>query len=68
VKPVQDGRLHIKKINSPMLGTFKAAPTEYEAGLDYAIAQDWLWMHESGTYVKITEKGAELFADPSGNT
>jgi len=23
---------------------------------------DWLWLHESGTYVKFTPAGAELFA------
>ena len=22
----------------------------------------WLWLHESGTYVKFTESGAQLFA------
>jgi len=64
-KPVHDGRIYIEIFNRPMLDIFGAAPTEYKAGLDYAIAQDWLWMHESGTYVKITEKGAELFADQS---
>jgi hypothetical protein len=25
------------------------------------IAQRWLWRHESGTYVKFTRAGAELF-------
>jgi len=33
-----------------------------KAALDYAIARGWLWVHESGTYVKITEAGAALFA------
>ncbi|WP_454628484.1 hypothetical protein [Bradyrhizobium cenepequi] len=27
-----------------------------------AIKRGWLWMRESGTYVKITLEGAELFA------
>ena len=31
VKPVQDGRLHIEKINWPMLTEFGAAPAEYKA-------------------------------------
>jgi hypothetical protein len=22
----------------------------------------WLWLHESGTYVKLTQAGADLFA------
>jgi hypothetical protein len=29
---------------------------------DRAIAQGWLWRHESGTYVKFSEAGAALFA------
>jgi hypothetical protein len=28
-------------------------------GLALAIARGWLWKHESGTYVKFTEAGAE---------
>ena len=30
---------------------FKATPTEYKAGLDRAIANGWLVLHESGTFV-----------------
>jgi hypothetical protein len=30
--------------------------------LDLAIVRGWLWKHESGTYVKFTPAGAELFA------
>lgn len=40
----------------------KATPAEYKAGLDLAIARGWLLLHESGTYVKVTQAGAELFA------
>ena len=32
------------------------------AGIERAIAKGWLWWHESGTYVKFTDAGAELFA------
>jgi hypothetical protein len=38
------------------------SPAEYGAGLELAIERGWLWMHESGTYVKLTEAGAALFA------
>jgi len=62
IEPVQDGRIHIEKINWPMLHDLRATPAEYKAGLDYAIAKGWLWLHESGTYVKLTEAGAALFA------
>jgi hypothetical protein len=62
VEAVQDGRIHIEKINGPFLYEFKGSPAEYKAGLDLAIAKGWLWKHESGTYVKFTQTGAELFA------
>ena len=28
----------------------------------FAIDRGWLWVHESGTYVKLTQAGADLFA------
>jgi hypothetical protein len=62
IEPVQDGRIHIEKINYPFLFQDKAMPAEYSAGLKLAIERGWLWMHDSGTYVKITPAGAELFA------
>jgi hypothetical protein len=61
VEPVQDGRIHTEKINYPFLFKNKAKPAEYGAGLS-SIERGWLWMHESGTYVKITPAGAELLA------
>jgi len=44
------------------IAAFKGSPAEYGAGLKLAIERGWLWMHESGTYVKITDAGAALFA------
>jgi hypothetical protein len=32
----QEGRIHIEKINGPMLYEHKATPAEYKAGLDLA--------------------------------
>jgi hypothetical protein len=61
IEPVQDGRLHIEKINLPFLRD-GGSPAEYGAGLKRAIELGWLWMHESGTYVKFTPAGADLFA------
>ncbi|WMT79396.1 hypothetical protein [Bradyrhizobium sp. Ash2021] len=58
---VQDGRIHIEKINGPFLKA-GGSPAEYGAGLKLAIERGWLWLHESGTYVKFTPAGAELFA------
>ena len=60
--PVQDGRIYIEKINGPFLYQHKDTPAEYKAGLERAIANGWLWLHESGTYVKFTEAGAAMFA------
>ena len=62
VEAVQDGRIFIELINGPFLFQLKGTREEYKAGLDRAIANGWLWMHESGTYVKFTEAGAEPFA------
>ncbi len=62
VEAVQDGRIHIEKINGPFLFQLNGTPDEYKAGLDRAIANSWLWLHESGTYVKFTDKGTALFA------
>ena len=62
VEPVQDGRIYIEKINAPFLYQLKGTPAEYRAGLERAIANGWLWLHESGTYVKFTEAGAAMFA------
>lgn len=61
IEPVQDGRIHIEKINAPFLAE-GGLPAEYGAGLARAIERGWLWKHESGTYVKFTPDGAELFA------
>lgn len=60
-EPIQDGRIYIEKINGPMLYGDKATPAEYRAGLDYAIQHGWLELHESGTFVKFTPAGAEMF-------
>jgi hypothetical protein len=62
VEAVQDGRIHIEKINRPFLFVEKAMATEYKAGLDLAIVRGWLELHESGTYVRFTQAGADLFA------
>ena len=59
---IQDGRIYIEKINGPFLFGDKGTPAEYKAGLDLAIERGWLEIHESGTFVRFTQAGAELFA------
>ena len=62
VEPYFDNRILIEKINGPFLYELRGTPAEYKAGLDRAIANSWLVLHESGTYVKFTQAGADLFA------
>jgi hypothetical protein len=62
VEAVQEGRIFIELINGSFLFEHKASPAEYKAGLEAAISRGWLMLHESGTYVKFTPAGAELFA------
>jgi len=61
VEAVQGGRIHIEKINAPFLFRERATPAEYSAGLKLAIERRWLVQYESGTYVKFTQAGADLF-------
>jgi hypothetical protein len=44
VAPVQDGRVHIEKINEPFLYQERGTPAEYGAGLKLAIERGWLCM------------------------
>ena len=61
VEPIQ-GRIHIEKINEPFLFGDKGKPAEYSAGLKLPIERGWLELHDSGTFVKLTQSGANLFA------
>jgi hypothetical protein len=42
VEALQNGRIHVEKINGPFLYELKGTPAEYKAGLDRAIANGWL--------------------------
>jgi hypothetical protein len=53
IEPVQDGRIHIEKINAPFLYSLKASGPEFGAGIKFAVERGWLELHESGTYVRI---------------
>lgn len=61
-EPIQDGRIYIEKLNAPFLYVDKGTPAEYLAGLNFAIERGWIKMHESGTYVRFTQAGSDLFA------
>jgi hypothetical protein len=61
VEAVQDGRIYIERVNAPFLAA-GGSGDDFRAGIERAIALGWLWLHESGTYVKFTDSGAALFA------
>ena len=59
---MHDGRIYIELVNARFLYQDRGTPAEYGAGMQLAIERGWLMLHESGTYVKFTPAGAELFA------
>ena len=61
VEAVQDSRVYIELINIPFLKEV-GTPDQYRAALAHAVKLGWLLLHESGTFVKFTRAGAELFA------
>ena len=61
-EPVQDGRIYIETLNGPFLFHDEGTPAEYKAGLDLAIERGWLEMHDGGTFLKLTQGGADLLA------
>ena len=61
-EPIQEGRIYIEKLNGPFLFGDKGTPAEYTAGLERAIGLGWLEIHDSGTFVRLTQGGADLFA------
>ncbi len=62
VEAVQDGRIFIELLDGPFLYDLKGSPEKYGAGLKSAIERGWLTLDRSGTYVRFTQTGADLFA------
>ena len=61
-EPVQDGRIYIEKLNGPFLYVDRGTPEEYAAGVALTVERGWLEPHDSGTFVKLTQSGTDLFA------
>lgn len=59
IEAVQDGRIHIEKLNAPFLYTLKATGSEFGAGIKHAVEKGWLELHESGTYVRLLDTSAK---------
>ena len=60
VEAVQNGRIYIERVNAPFLAV-GGTGDDFRARIECAIALGWIWMHESGTYVRFTDSGAALF-------
>src|SRR5262249_5166448 len=60
IETVQDGRIHIEKINAPFLYKLKASGEEFGAGIKHAVERGWLEIPESGTYVRLLKGGEAL--------
>jgi hypothetical protein len=54
-------------INAEFLKT-GGTPDQFRAALARAIEKGWLERHESGTYVRFTQAGADLFAQMKPST
>ena len=61
VEAVQDGRIFVELVNRPFLDA-GGTPDQFRVALEHAIKLGWLYRHESGTYIKFTPAGADLFA------
>ena len=59
IEAVQDGRIHIEKLNAPFLYALKATGLEFGAGIKHAVEKGWLELHESGTYVRLIGTSAK---------
>jgi hypothetical protein len=62
IEAVQDGRIYIERVNAQfaaLLNGSKGAP-EFGNGIRYAVERGWLWLHESGTYLKLMAPGQTL--------
>ncbi|MDA9520116.1 hypothetical protein XI06_07005 [Bradyrhizobium sp. CCBAU 11434] len=64
IEAVQNGRIHIEKINAPFLSKngCKATGFEFGAGIKYAIEKGWMELHESGAYVRLLSPGDNLMS------
>lgn len=60
IEPVQNGRVHVEKINYSFLYTLKGSGREFGAGIRCAVVKGWLELHESGTYVRLLTPGQDL--------
>ena len=61
-EPVHDGRIYIEKIDGPFCTRSAPRRPNTAPACGSRSSAVWLVMHESGTFVKFTQAGADLFA------
>jgi hypothetical protein len=64
IEPVQDGRIHIEKINYPFLYTLKGSGAEFGAGIRCAVEKGWLKLHESGRDLRAVADSCRNLVSP----
>ncbi|WP_371260499.1 hypothetical protein [Bradyrhizobium sp. Ec3.3] len=64
IEAVQDGRIHIEKINAPFLYTLKASGEEFGAGINHAIERGWLELRERRDLCAVAENRSRLTWSP----
>lgn len=61
MEPAPEGHVDIGKLNTAFLNE-GASPDDYRAGIAKLKADGLVKIHESGTRLTFTDKGAQLFA------
>ena len=62
IEAVQDGRIHIEKLNAPFLYKLGATGPEFGVGIKHAVEKGWLELHESGTHVRLLPPSQDLLS------
>jgi hypothetical protein len=57
-EPARDGWISIEQLNHPFVFADKATLAEFKGGMEFALSQGWLEMHESDAFVRFTPAGA----------
>ena len=59
-EPARQGWISIDQLNHPFLFADKATLAEFKGGMEFALSQGWLELHESDAFVRFTPAGADL--------
>lgn len=56
-EPAGHGWISIGQLDHPFLFADKATRGEFKGGMEFALSQGWLELHENGSFVKLTQTG-----------